>query len=121
MRRLRFFLPLALLLALAPPPCPAQKRAARRAAAGKISGVVLDRNDARIVGAAITISNAGLKRELKSDEEGSFRVELPAGSYQIEARANGFRRFELSPFVVNGGATELINIHMEVAAISDPY
>ena len=61
-----------------------------------ISGVVLDANNARIVGATIKIENAEFSRRVKS------------------AECQGFRRFELSPFRANASACELINIHMEV-------
>ena len=79
-----------------------------------ISGVVLDANNARIVGATIKIENAEFSRRVKSGDEGNFRVEIPAGLYQITAECQGFRRFELSPFRANASACELINIHMEV-------
>jgi hypothetical protein len=88
---------------------------------GKIQGVLLDVNDARIVSATVIIENAQFKRELKSGEEGDFEIELPAGVYQIKVEANGFRRFELSPFKVKANVTEMINIHMEVMVFSDPY
>ena len=98
-----------------------QQRPVSSQETGKIQGVVLDVNDARIMGAAIVIENGGIKRELKSSSEGDFETRLPAGTYQISVKANGFRKFELSPFKVKANVTEMINIHMEVAVISDPY
>jgi hypothetical protein len=79
---------------------------------GKIQGVLLDVNDARITGARILIENASLKRELRSASEGDFQIQLPAGSYQIKVQANGFRKFELSPFKVKANVAEMINIHI---------
>jgi hypothetical protein len=90
-----------------------------RDAMGKIQGVVLDANDARIVGATITIETPGFKRQLKSGDEGNFELRLPAGVYLIKADASGFRNFELSPLTVKANVSELINIHMEVGSISD--
>jgi len=103
--------------------CVGQKRTPSRSRneTGKIQGVVLDANDARIVGATITIENDQFRRELKSGEEGDFEVAIPAGVYQIKAEAHGFRRFELSPLKVKPNVSEMINIHMEVMVISDPY
>lgn len=79
-----------------------------------ITGVVLDVNNARIVGATIRIENAKASRRLKSDDEGNFQVELPQGEYKITAEHQGFKRFELSPFRAKAGVCELLNIHMEV-------
>ena len=103
-------------------PCLGQQRTSsrRQKSTGKIQGVLLDINYARIVGATITIEGGQLKRELRSGVEGDFEIELPAGSYLIKVEANGFRKFEISPFKVKANVTEIINIHMEVAGISDP-
>jgi hypothetical protein len=87
---------------------------------GKIQGVLLDINDARIVGARIIIESGQFKRQLRSGNEGDFEIQVPAGTYQIKVEANGFRKFELSPFKVKANVTEMINIHMEVAAPSGP-
>ena len=81
---------------------------------GKIIGVVLDANNARIVGAAIKIKNAQFYREAQSGAEGEFAFELPAGVYQITVEQPGFRRFKLSSFRVQAHVRELVNIHMEV-------
>jgi len=85
-----------------------------------ISGVVLDVNDARIVGATIKIGNAEVSRSLKSDDEGTFRIDLPPGDYRITAEQKGFRKFVFSPFRAKAGVCELVNIHMEVEAPKSP-
>ena len=123
MKQPRFTLPIILLSILATVTCVGQQRTSPNAQKtnGKIQGVLLDINDARIVGARVIIENGKLKRELTSADEGNFEIELPAGSYQIRVEANGFRKFELSPFKVKAGVTEMINIHMEVAVISVPF
>jgi 3-hydroxymyristoyl/3-hydroxydecanoyl-(acyl carrier protein) dehydratase len=82
--------------------------------ASKIVGTVLDKNDARIVGAVIKIKNARFSRTVISDTEGVFEVELLAGAYQLTVEMDGFKRFELSPFQVKAGAREQVNVHMEV-------
>jgi len=81
-----------------------------------ISGVVLDANDARIVGATVKVENSKVSRLLKTDYEGNFRVELPSGEYKITAEEEGFRRFEFSPFRAKAGVCELVNIYMEIKA-----
>ena len=123
MRQPKYILLIILVSILATMLCVGQQRTSsgRQKTDGKIQGVLLDINDARIVGAKIIIEGAQLKRELKSGDEGNFEIQLPAGSYQIRVEANGFRKFELSPFKVKASVTEMINIHMEVGVISDPY
>ena len=122
MRNRKPMLLIILVSILVTVPCVGQQRTSsrRQKSTGKIQGVLLDINDARIAGAKITIEGGQLKRELRSGDEGDFEIQLPTGSYQITVVANGFRKFEISPFKVKANVTEIINIHMEVAVISDP-
>jgi len=80
----------------------------------KIIGVVLDKNNARIAGATIKIKNARFNRQLRSNDEGKFEIELPAGEYRITVEQEGFSKFELSPYRANAGVSESLNIRMEV-------
>jgi uncharacterized membrane protein len=84
---------------------------------GKIKGVILDVNDARVVNAIIKVEGDELKRLLKSDDKGQFEISLPPGAYQITIEANGFRRFVYSSLKVKADQTEMINIHVEVATL----
>lgn len=80
----------------------------------RITGVVLDRNDARVVGAVITIKNDGFIRRVRSDDEGRFELELPAGSYEISVEQPGFKTYKRSSLQAEAGATAQLNIHLEV-------
>lgn len=82
---------------------------------GRVTGVILDANDARVVDATVRIESGKIKRKIKSDQAGKFEIWLPAGSYRMTVEANGFRRFVSSPLVVKPHETEKINIHLEVA------
>ncbi len=88
---------------------------------GKIAGVVLDINDARIADATVIIERAKFKRELRSGDAGEFEIELPAGVYQITVEKHGFNRFVVESLKVKPKVTEMINIHMNVMVIRDPY
>jgi carboxypeptidase family protein len=61
---------------------------------GRIRGVVLDPNDARIVGATIKIESETLKRTIHTDDAGEFEVKVPIGSYQLCAQGGGFNNSE---------------------------
>jgi len=86
----------------------------------RIVGLVLDRNDSRIARAVITIKNAEFIRRLRSDPEGNFEVELPAGSYEIKVEQPGFKTFKLPSLHAGAGATARINIHLEVESPRQP-
>jgi hypothetical protein len=88
---------------------------------GKLMGLILDANDARVVNATVRITRPKIKREIKSGQEGEFEVEMPAGSYQITVEANGFRRFVYSPFKIKSNVSEMINIHLEVAVYTQHH
>jgi hypothetical protein len=67
---------------------------AQKAGAQSVSGTILDPSGGAIAGAqVILLSGDGKARSrITSDKDGSFRFEkLPAGTYQIEAQAPGFR------------------------------
>jgi uncharacterized membrane protein len=86
----------------------------------RIAGVVLDRNDSRIAGAVITIKNPEFVRHLRSDYEGRFELELPAGSYEIRVEKPGFKTFNLPSVRADAGITAQINIHLEVQPPKEP-
>jgi hypothetical protein len=58
-----------------------------------ITGTVLDPSGAAIVGAKVGLSRQGVVRsQTTTDNLGSFRFEnLPAGTYQVDIRQEGFR------------------------------
>ena len=80
----------------------------------RIVGVVLDPNGARIAHAAVRIENAASSREAYTSDEGSFEVELPAGTYTITVEAEGFHKVELTSFRAKANARQAVKIHMKV-------
>ena len=87
---------------------------AHNSRAGKITGIVLDKHEARIAGATIKIENAEFSRAVQSNDEGHFEVAVPAGIYRITIEMAGFKKFVLSPFRVKAGARKSVSVHMEV-------
>jgi len=81
----------------------------------KITGVVVDVNDARIVSARVRIKNEEFGLEVRSDDEGKFAAEVPAGVYQITVEAAGFQRVRLFSVRADAQASESVNIRMKVA------
>ena len=98
---------------------PSSRKSSAKQPMGKIKGLVLDPNNARIAGARIIIESSrkiGFKSQLTSGEEGDFEIKVPVGIYYITVEANCFRRFEGWELKVNPKVTEMINIHLEVGA-----
>ena len=89
MRQARCVFQIIVLSVLAAVVCVAQQRNSPESQNnnGKIQGVLLDINDARIVGARIIIESGQLKRQLRSRNEGDFEIQVPAGTYQIKVEA----------------------------------
>jgi uncharacterized membrane protein len=85
-----------------------------------ISGILFDRNQARIAGAVIRIENGDLRRRLRSDYEGKFELELPAGTYDIRVEQPGFKPLTLSAIRVNEGVIERLHLMLEVAPPKEP-
>jgi len=80
----------------------------------RVAGVVVDVNEARVVGASIRIENSDVVKAVRSNDEGRFAVEVPAGTYQITVTQNGFKKFYLPRFRVGAGTRE-VKIPLEVA------
>jgi hypothetical protein len=79
-----------------------------------IVGVVLDPNGARIPSAAVRIENAKATRAAYTSDEGSFEVELPAGTYRITVEAQGFRTVEIVSFRARADRRESLEVRMKV-------
>jgi hypothetical protein len=86
----------------------------RDSRAGKITGIVVDENDARIPGARIKIEGGRLSLILASDVEGMFEAELPPGTYRVSIWMDGFKRFDLRPFRLKANAREQLSVRMQV-------
>jgi hypothetical protein len=84
---------------------------------GKLEGVVVDTNEARIVKASVKIEGRRIKREVISNEEGLFQVELPVGMYQITVYSPGFGVFQRKGVKVQANSTTKVEIPLKVAAV----
>ncbi|MDT4895179.1 MAG: hypothetical protein QOH25_256 [Acidobacteriota bacterium] len=81
---------------------------------GKITGTVLDKNEARIAGATIEFENAELSSVVRSNSEGYFEVKLPVGTYRMTVEMAGFKRFVVSLFRVKAQVRKSVSVRMEV-------
>jgi uncharacterized membrane protein len=87
---------------------------ARGEGKSRIVGVVLDPNGARIPFANVRIENANATREAHTGDEGSFEVELPAGTYRVTVEAQGFRTVKVASFRARADKSESLEVRMKV-------
>ncbi|HKE55984.1 MAG TPA: carboxypeptidase-like regulatory domain-containing protein [Pyrinomonadaceae bacterium] len=87
---------------------------AQRGQASSIQGTVEDTNNARIVGARVMLESAHLRREVETNDQGNFQVELPPDDYRISVEKAGFKRFVLSSFRTQNASQHNLTIRLKV-------
>src|SRR5215471_9896466 len=78
-----------------------------------LSGSVTDTSGAVVPGVKITVQNANSKvaRRVVSDKSGFFSLsELPAGTYNIIAEAQGFQKWVGSGIVLNASDHKAVDV-----------
>ena len=89
---------------------------------GEITGTVTDPSGAVIAGATITITNAatGVPRIVETNEAGNYAVPfLNPGVYNITAELEGFKTSRVDNRQVQVGDVQLVNIALEVGAVTE--
>ena len=84
---------------------------------GKLVGMIVDPNGARIATAKILITSRRLSQDLLVNEEGFFQIDLPQGRYRVTITANGFRSARRNVFIKSNAVTAL-NVRLAVASTS---
>ncbi|HEX3559135.1 MAG TPA: carboxypeptidase regulatory-like domain-containing protein [Pyrinomonadaceae bacterium] len=86
----------------------------------EVKGTVFDSHDAAVVGAKVIFESNGERHEATTDSGGGFGFELPRGTYEVAAGADGFCAFHRSQFRVEPGiAAQSFNINLRIGAIAD--
>jgi hypothetical protein len=90
---------------------------AQTATTGQLSGQVQDPSGAAVVGAQVTLtSEAGLQREVKSDESGRYVFPLlPPGTYKIMIRASGFSETTVQDVIVKITEITALDVKLNLA------
>jgi hypothetical protein len=87
---------------------------------GTISGTISDANGAPIAGASIAVAGeSGLSLTVTSDGQGGFAVlDLPSGTYRVQAAAAGFAPYKNDEVTVAVGRNARLDIRLSAAGSS---
>jgi len=80
---------------------------------GKVSGVILDRGDARVPKAKIIVERKGFRSELISEDDGRYEIELPVGSYTITVTHVGFHASQNTDVEIRSNSQTTFNVVMK--------
>lgn len=101
-------LPATFLQSSSPKPVTAQFR-----------GVIVDSKSGRISKATILVDGTNRKWNLESNEDGEFKLNLPAGKYQFTIDKPHFKRLIVLDFCIVGGSKVSYEFQMEIGECSD--
>ncbi|HZQ94335.1 MAG TPA: carboxypeptidase-like regulatory domain-containing protein [Candidatus Sulfotelmatobacter sp.] len=90
-------------------------------AKSQLNGTVTDQSGASVAGAKISLTDAatGLQRTTTSNSDGLYQfLDVPPGSYRLEAAAQGFAPFSASKVTLVVKTPSTINIKFQVAGIA---
>jgi hypothetical protein len=82
---------------------------------GRVKGVVVDWNYARIVESCVIFRSKTHQTRVKVNDEGAFDVELTAGTYEVVALSPNFSRVRMKNVRVEPGVTRTLNFMLPVA------
>ena len=89
---------------------------------GSISGTITDSQKSVIPGVSVLVTQVetGAQRNQVSDEHGRYRVlDLPPGTYRVQAELSGFQTVVRSELVVAIGKDTLADIEMKVGGLNE--
>jgi len=80
---------------------------------GRMSGLILDRGDARVSKAKIVVEREGFHREIFSEEDGRYEIELLVGTYTITVTQVGFQPSRNADVQIRSNSLATFNVVMK--------
>jgi Carboxypeptidase regulatory-like domain/TonB-dependent Receptor Plug Domain len=96
--------------------------AARAQDTGYISGTVVDKTGAAVVGAAVVLTNAAgsLTRTATTNTDGVYVISgLPGDTYNLVVTAKGFQQYNVSHVVLQVAEKSRVDVQLTVGSISE--
>src|SRR6266446_9519865 len=115
-RRILFAMVLAMAVCLGAPFAGAQSTG------GRIRGTVVDPSGGAVPGAKVTLINEATHatREVQSGANGEYIfLEVPVGTYQIDATSQGFKKYTRKGIVLNLNEVVGVDITLQIGAASE--
>ncbi len=82
-----------------------------------LSGKVTDKSDnSELIGVTIVIK--GTRYGTVTDENGSYKIELPAGTYQVEVSYIGYEKLLFTGITIKAGEQKVLNMQMNSSAFT---
>ena len=78
-----------------------------------VTGTVVDTQDIPIIGATVTLRNAGRTYGSLTDTDGQFNIEVPSGNYILEVRYLGFQSYKNSYEMNEGPSFAIGTVQLE--------
>ena len=91
-------------------------------ATAQINGTVADESGAVLPGVTVVAinTNTGLRREAVTDERGAYALlNLPLGSYRLEAALSGFRTYAQAGIVLQVNSNPVIPVTLQLGNLSE--
>jgi hypothetical protein len=88
----------------------------------QINGTVADSSGGVLPGVTVTAiqTDTGLRREVVTDETGSYAItNLPVGPYRLEAALSGFRTFAQTGIVLQVGSNPVIPVTLQLGELTE--
>lgn len=82
---------------------------------GKIKGVVVSPENARVLGTTISLENKRFRKTITVNPDGEYEIELPIGYYVVRAYQVGFRPYRLKSLRIEASQTRTLNIELKFA------
>jgi hypothetical protein len=86
---------------------------------GKLSGLVLDRGEARVPSAKIIVQRKGLRRDAVSAADGTYEISLLKGKYTISVTRDGFSPLRKECVRIKSNATTKLNLTLKEIIIEE--
>src|SRR4029079_8445676 len=91
-------------------------------ATGSLSGIVRDPAGGTVPGADVVLKNTITNQsfELTTDDNGAYSAaSLPAGTYNVEVSASGFKKSEIVDLAIRPGLRSSLNVSIDVGGVSE--
>ena len=88
---------------------------------GKLVGLVLDINEARVPAAKIIIVSKGFRLEAVSAEDGSYEIALPEGKYNITVLRDDFYPFRKAGVQIQPNVTTKLDVTLKGRRVDEEH